>query len=250
MSVFTILSPSSLNSYRLSLSTVLCSPPPTSLCPAPPLTVEGLPPHWRRSRPFLLAAFYLSSGCRATSIGRASPLQNPACYPSAGEFSLSVAGPPFPTGRRPPGRESWPSEPPSGRRLPRGEARTAHGFSLSGSPYPGAAARRRDPALCLPIIRPRWPNLRTPTMAEAPEMFFYLCVGAACRPAFPHGSAPSQRLTTRIGSGRWQCKATTRSTNVLRVARCSIACRGPARQAAGSGNGCPAGCRKTDIFLP
>ena len=24
----------------------------------------------------------------------------------------------------------------------------------------------------------RWPNLRTPTMAEAPEMFSYLCVGA------------------------------------------------------------------------
>lgn len=128
--------------------------PPTSLCPAPPLTVEGLPPHWRRSRPFLLAAFYLSSGCRATFIGRASPLQNPACYPSAGEFSLSVAGPPFPTGRRPPGRESWPSEPPSGRRPPRGKPRIAPGFSLSGSPYPGAAARRRDPALSIPIVRP------------------------------------------------------------------------------------------------
>ena len=61
----------------------------------------------------------------------------------------------MPTVRRPPGREPWLSEPiPSGRRLPRGEACTAHGFSLSGSPYPGAAARRRDPALSIPIVRP------------------------------------------------------------------------------------------------
>jgi hypothetical protein len=170
-----------LGSERAFLSTVLCSYLSHFLLPGAPPGCRRLPSAVAASPPFSSGSLLPFLHLPGPFHRRGLPFVEPGLLPLLRRSLSFSSRPPLPYGKEaPPGPESWLSEPiPSGRRLPRGEARTAHGFSLSGSPYPGAAARRRDPALCLPIIRPRWPNLRTPTMAEAPEMFLYLSVGRA-----------------------------------------------------------------------